>query len=362
MTKIRLFIVGLVLTLLPIMAQAQQPVKIEYFLDSDPGHGLARSITDIHVGGNQLSFDVSDAPAGAHVLYVRSQDSDGHWSTTMSRPLYVEQLQDIAYVEYFIDDDPGRGQATPVALPQQDYKAHLQLELELDVTGLSLGEHELSVRAYDVFDQWTDVMSRRFTVVKKEDEPEIPVGGGDLSRIEYFFDTDPGYGHGYPLEKPSSGENTYLMSFANIDAGFHLLCLRAQDDANNWSSTMSRPIYVIEPTGDIEVMEYFFDSDPGEGNGTAVELPTDASEPFAFQVPVEDLSYGIHKFYVRVKDSKGKWSLIRSATIEVIAQTGIEGITTDESPKDMYDLQGHKVTNTPHKGVYILGGKKVLVK
>ena len=362
MTGRHFFIVALVVAMIPMMVHAQQPVKVEYFLDSDPGYGLARFIKDIHVGGNQLTFDMSDASAGAHVLYVRSQDSDGHWSTTMSRPLYIEQLQDIVYVEYFIDDDPGRGLATPVALPQQDYKAHLQIDFNLNVADLSLGEHELAVRAYDVFGQWTDVMSRHFTVIEKNDEPEIPVGGGDLKRIEYFFDSDPGYGLGHQLEKPSSGEHIYQMSFANIGIGFHLLSIRAQDEANNWSSTMSRPIYVIDPMSDIETLEYFFDNDPGEGRGILVENSSAGKDSFAFQVSVEDLSYGVHTFYVRVKDTKGKWSVLRSTSIEVIAQTDIEGIAADEMHYDIYDLQGRKVTEPMHTGFYIFKGKIIFVK
>ena len=364
MTRRAFFIIALFMAMSPLMVNAQQPVIIEYFLDSDPGHGLAHTIKDIHIGSNQLTFDVSDASAGAHVLYVRSQDSDGQWSTTMSRPLYIEQLQDIAYVEYYIDTDPGQGMGTPVALPQQEYKAHLQLELALDISSLSLGEHELAVRAYDVFGQWSDILSRHFTIVEKE-EPEF----GDLSRIEYFFDTDPGYGLGYPLKKANTGEHTYQMSFANLEAGFHLLCLRAQykaDDAYQWSSTLSRPIYVVNSSSNIVAMEYYFDDEPGEGNGVAVEIPADISEPFAFQVDVNELSLGFHEFYVRVKDSNGKWSVLQSTTIEVIVPTGIDNIATDELQKDVYDLQGRQFAQ-PQRGVNIIrtfDGKKrkVLVK
>lgn len=308
-----------------VQAQEQEPVRMEYFLDTDPGYGLARMITNIHVGDNQLTFDLSDAPWGAHVLYVRSQDSNGHWSATMSRPLYIECLQDIVYVEYFIDSDPGVGQATPLTLPDQDYKAHLLFNFEVSTMSLSLGEHELFVRARDVFDQWTDVMSRRFTVVSNG-QPDIPVGGGDLSRLEYFFDTDPGYGLGFPLEKPSTGTNTYLMSFAAVGHGAHVLYLRAQDDANNWSSTLSRPLYVLNPQG-VQAIEYFIDNDPGEGQATSVALPDSLTAPFAFEVPVAQLADGKHQLSVRAKGLDGLWSPLSSEPFVIGNKDGVATIS-----------------------------------
>lgn len=304
-----------------VQAQEQEPVRMEYFLDTDPGYGLAQTITNIHVGNNELTFDLSDAPWGAHVLYVRSQDSEGHWSATMSRPLYIERLQDIAYVEYFIDNDPGIGQATPLALPLQEYKAHLLFNFEVNTASLSLGEHELFVRARDVFDQWTDVMSRRFTVVSGG-QPDPPIGGGDLKHLEYFFDTDPGYGLGLQLEKPSTGTNTYLMSFTTVDQGAHVLYLRAQDDKGNWSSTLSRPLYVINPQG-IAAVEYFIDSDPGEGCATPVTLPDSLADPFAFEVPVTQLADGKHQLSVRAKGLDGLWSPLRTEPFTINNMNGI---------------------------------------
>lgn len=301
-------------------ASAQDPYRVEYFLDNDPGYGLAPKITNIHVGGNELTFDLSEAPWGAHILYVRAQDTEGRWSTTMSRPLLIDRFQDIVYVEYFFDNDPGIGKGTAIQLPDQSYKAHLLLNLELDITGLSLGEHELLVRARDRFDQWTDVMSRRFTIVQGGvTPPDPPQPVGDLSRIEYFFDTDPGYGLGRKLENPRTGKNTYLMDFSDINDGAHLLCLRAQDTNGHWSTMLSRPIYIYRSSGKVEALEYFFDaSDPGEGKATAVQLPQNLNEPFAFDVSVDGLQSGQHQFCVRAKGDDGKWSMVYSEPFLIV--------------------------------------------
>lgn len=313
-------------TVSAMLALAQSSERVEYFLDTDPGYGLGKVISNIQVGNNQLIFDVCDAPDGAHVLYVRSQDDRGVWSTTLSRPLFIDRLQDIVYVEYFFDGkDPGVGNAISIALPEQDYKAHLDFSFSPDISMLDVGEHELSVRAKDAFDAWTDVMSRKFRIVKTDvSEPPTPVTG-DLARLEYFFDIDPGYGKGYPLQNPSTGTNIYQMSFDAVEAGAHVLYLRAQDKSGVWSSTMSRPLYALNPSdASITTLEYFFDNaDPGEGKAVAVTVPSNLLEPFTFDVVTEGLTVGNHQFNLRVQDKTGKWSVISSEPFEVTETNGI---------------------------------------
>lgn len=305
---------------------AQSPSRVEYYLDEEPGHGRAPSLAGIHVGGNELTFDLSRQPEGAHVLYVRAQDDAGRWSPTVARPLFIDRLQDIVYVEYFFDADPGIGRATPISLPEQDYKAHFDLSLQLDVSRLALGGHTLSVRARDRFDQWTDILTRPFSIVEGSDpidpEPQVET---DLSRLEYFFDTDPGHGKGTPLEQPRTGSNIYVMDFAAVQAGAHVLYLRAADESGQWSATVSRPLYVMPSTaGLITAIEYYFDdADPGCGNATAVELPEDASQPMAFDVDIDGLALGEHQLSVRVRDDAGRWSLVNSSPFSIGSDTGI---------------------------------------
>ncbi len=349
-----------VLALLPtLVLQAQEPLRVEYFLDSDPGYGQAQSIGSLTVGDNMLTFDLSDAAAGAHVLYVRCQDNTGRWSTTMSRPLYIERLQDIVYVEYFIDNDPGVGKATPLTLPDIDYKAHLDFDFTVNTASLALGIHELSVRACDALGQWTDVMTRQFEVVSGGGTEPV-VEPGDLSRIEYFFDHDPGYGKGIPLQKASTGENTYEVSFDSVEPGAHLFCLRAQEEHGRWSAVLSRPLYVINPIG-VAALEYFFDTDPGEGKGTPVAVPADLTEPIVFVANTDGLPVGEHRLSVRAKGLDGLWSMVSSSVFTIEDAQGIVTVVIERQDGDTYNLQGRRVPSTS-KGINIVDGKKVVVK
>lgn len=57
--------------------------------------------------------------------------------------------------------------------------------------------------------------------------------------------------------------------------------------------------------------EYFFDTDPGPGNGTPISISTPGvSVTFPAQIPT-NLLPGFHWLGIRVKDSDGKWSLFQ---------------------------------------------------
>lgn len=327
MNASRHFSLALALGCLATLA-AQEPLRVEYFLDADPGYGAAAVLANVHVGSSALTFDLSAAEAGAHVLYVRSQDAQGRWSPTVARPLFVDSYQDIVRVEYFFDgSDPGRGKATPVALPEQPYKAHFELPLALDVSSLDLGNHTLSVRALDRFDQWTDLLTRPFAIVEGGSDPIDPEPQvvTDLSRLEYFFDDDPGYGRATPLAAPRTGAHAYVMDFSAVEPGAHVLCLRAADKFGHWSPTVSRPLYVVPPAaGHIAALEYFFDgADPGEGRAVAVAVPADSSQPFAFDIDVKELLLGDHQLNVRACTADGRWSLLSSRPFTITSATGL---------------------------------------
>jgi hypothetical protein len=55
--------------------------------------------------------------------------------------------------------------------------------------------------------------------------------------------------------------------------------------------------------------EYFFDTDPGVGGGTALVVTPGDSILFSGNIPTASLSNGFHFLYVRSKDSNGKWGL-----------------------------------------------------
>jgi hypothetical protein len=60
----------------------------------------------------------------------------------------------------------------------------------------------------------------------------------------------------------------------------------------------------------INKSEYFFDVDPGVGNGTLLVVPAPGDAiTFSFSINTSGLSGGRHLFYIRTRTSNGNWSL-----------------------------------------------------
>jgi len=56
--------------------------------------------------------------------------------------------------------------------------------------------------------------------------------------------------------------------------------------------------------------EYFYDTDPGFGNGTAATItPTENPNEFTVELATTDVSCDFHDFYIRLQNSDGTWSL-----------------------------------------------------
>jgi hypothetical protein len=156
--KNRVIRVLLLLLLAAATSQAQMLTQAEYFVDADPGVGLATplllppgdTVTD------DFSIPVSGIPAGFHRLGVRTRDANGRWSIAIAAPFFVYSPQyqpvllpryfPITKAEYFFDTDPGQGMGFSLPLIRGDT---VDVDRYLRITGLDTGYHYLYVRAMD---------------------------------------------------------------------------------------------------------------------------------------------------------------------------------------------------------------------
>ena len=65
---------------------------------------------------------------------------------------------------------------------------------------------------------------------------------------------------------------------------------------------------------DISSLEYFFDTDPGLGNGTIIDVADVASLDENFSIPTTSLPIGTHRMFLRVKNSDNTWSMYDNNT------------------------------------------------
>lgn len=334
------------------MLQAQEAQRIEYFFDSDPGYGQAMAVEGAKEGEGTYTVDFSGLESGAHSFNIRAVDSEGNWSAVWSRAIYVYNLQGFEKVEYFIDNDPGTGNAT--AVPVTGNGAEQTLVFSIDISGLELGEHYMCVRAMDTLGQWSTLKSEMFTICEAV-EP-----AGDLARLEYFFDTDPGYGKGLAVAKAKEGEGTYFMSLEGLAAGAHSFNLRAQDVMGNWSAVWSRAIYVYT-LNNVAQVEYYIDNDPGEGMGTSVGTFSQGEEEqeIAFNVDLSDVGAGEHYLCVRTMDTSGVWSIVSKEPFTITESNGIEEVQWTQQVEIAYSdgvcLLGREEASDAPCNVQIVG-------
>lgn len=327
-----------------IEAPVLQEAFIEYYIDIDPGYGNANVVKEIEQGTNKISVDHANTEAGAHVLYLRSRDEYGRWSASVARPLYVSPVRQEQFVqmEYFFDDnDPGFGKATPLS----DFAVDMEeLVTMLSIDGLKAGAHLLNVRGQRANGLWTSVTSRSFLVIATE--PLKPF-------VEYFFDSDPGYGKGVVIKDIEKGTNHLVIDLGDLPTGAHVLYVRSRDEEGQWSVTVCRPFYVCRRVN-LTALEYFFDnSDPGQGKATPIALPTTGGDVITFEVKLTGLSTGEHTLNVRVKGNDGLWRPLASEAFTLTAHSGVSTIESGQTPTAIFTIGGYK-TGTPKQGVNIV--------
>ncbi|MEI6949438.1 MBG domain-containing protein, partial [Paraflavisolibacter sp. H34] len=322
--------------------RAQNVVKVEYFLDNDPGFGKGTNVPVTPGADITSNFQVpiNALADGFHNLYVRAlvqpyqvtennvTTHKGGWSLTRVRTLYKQgfagggfQSVNVVRGEYFIDTDPGFGQGT--AIPVTPGAELSNVSFAIDVSALSNGFHNLHARFKDAEGRWSLTPVRTFYK-----QNLIPNGDNtpNLVKGEYFFDTDPGFGNGTNIPFAAGkdlGGLSFTADVSALNGGFHQLYARFKDANGQWGQTITRAFFKqtytpAEALSDVVKLEYFIDSDPGHGNGTTVPLPPgkDISN-LTFALNMEEISIGNHRIYVRAQDAKGAWSLVRSGSFKV---------------------------------------------
>ena len=143
--------------------------------------------------------------------------------------------------------------------------------------------------------------------------------GQGFSKAEYFFDADPGINNGTSINLSSATDTfnfTTTASTISLSAGFHFLGLRVLHNDGVWSMFETRKFYITSPATtdvtDVVAAEYFFDTDPGPGNGFSLSVgATGGIVNFTAAIPTSFTS-GFHWLAIRTKDAEGKWSMFET--------------------------------------------------
>lgn len=233
--------------------------------------------------------------------------------------------QNISSIEYYFDSDPGIGNATTLTV---NANATIDANFSIPIGNLTEGFHTLYIRAKDDANVW-GLYDRRVFYVVKPSEKNI----SNLSSAEYYFDTDPGKGNAVALNinKGAIVDSNFTIPIGDLTEGFHTLYIRFKNEANTWSLYDRRVFFVTDATlsnnATITNMEYFFDADPGLGNGTALTVPANPAAENMFDVNVGSLSEGSHLLFIRAKNSSNIWSINTISAFTIDNTLGIQNFS-----------------------------------
>src|SRR3569832_340041 len=150
----RRLVVLLLLLCAPLCVGAQQVTQAEYFVDTDPGAGLATPMLAYDGNFNDavetvLKSNAAGWTVGMHVIGIRIKDNNGHWGpafrTTVSvqNPFVLPSIT-IATGECFWDTDPGQGNGTALLAFDGNFNDAYEVVARNGFVAPAMGMHTLN--------------------------------------------------------------------------------------------------------------------------------------------------------------------------------------------------------------------------
>jgi hypothetical protein len=244
---------------------------------------------------------------------------------------HTSHSQNITAAEYFIDLDPGPGNGTAITpITPGDV---VNFSTTVSTAALPDGFHFLAIRVRDANGVWSLFERRGFYISGTVSETD------NITAAEYFFDADPGPGNGTALSigTPGSVVNFTPVIPQSLSAGFHYLAIRTKDAGGKWSLFERRSFYVsgtVSPMPIITAAEYFLDTDPGRGNGTALTITTPGdivTQTFNISLS-RTISLGQHFLGIYVRDQDNNWSQFAYDTLNVKIKAPATDVTVNVAP------------------------------
>jgi hypothetical protein len=307
------------------LAQLHSVNAAEYYFDSDPGpgHGIPISVTTDDVVALDGTISTSGLSPGVHVLNVRVRREDGIWSTTTRRMIRIGIGTTFSAAEVFFDTDPGLGAATAIPITA----AGVMNQSAFPIPALTRGFHRLNLRCYSG-GTWSAASSK-----------VLRLGSALIDGAEAYFDTDPGEGHGIPIDVGTGLDVTALDSSVSVLAagtGFHNVYMRFRG-GGVWSFPKNQTLRIgpwVDGGADrISGAEFFVDSDPGPGNGCALYASDGAfdsgSEAAQRYIMGSALGQGSHVIGLRIRDGGGRWQNTIRDTVQVLQAHVVTTVRAD---------------------------------
>jgi len=298
------------------------------------------------------NFTTNTLPKGAHNITLRVQDNEGFWSRDVSELLVVHE-RPVAIIES-ISPDPAldtvailfNATATDdgtiercVWTSDLDGELHNDSAVNFTTTGLSVGTHNISLRALDNHGAWSEEVNDTLIVHRKPMVEEIAftIENGTVNRDtvllseSIFFDAmidDDGTIESYSWRIVNeTGNETYTTTAQNftqenMELGIYKVYLMVLDNHGAWSEETNKTLVVHErPTAIIEELRPNPARDIDEICLTGRGTDDGTIERYLWKIDGEKISEGVNPVHclpplpeesymisLSVRDNHGVWS------------------------------------------------------
>lgn len=182
-----------------------------------------------------MSIDISSLSPGLHTFAMRVQDSEGLWSSSVTRLLFVPEASSGTLVnyQYWLDNDIQHAVIVPSSANHGVFS--------IDISSLSEGMHSLAIRVQNTDGKWSSSVTRFFL------KPVAPCEA-TIVRCKYWFDDDVQHAVTALLD----GNNGVIgLDVSQLTAGEHTLSWTVGDDKGAWSEITTEVFIAPGPPGDV---------------------------------------------------------------------------------------------------------------
>ncbi len=278
-------------------------VKAEYFFDNDPGFGSGTNIPVTQaedIANLNFAANINGLTTGIHRMFVRTKNAAGRWSIAHLHLFYKASSNApiITQAAYYFDGNSNNATNIPITQAANI----VDLDVLINTSSLSTGIHRMHLRTKDDEGKWS--VTNVYLFYKTSSPTPIV-------KVEYYVDNNA------VVEVPVTQSTdiidlNFSVNISNLPIGIHRMYLRTKDADGKWSIINVHLFYKSANSANpnITQSEYFFDTDPGFGNGNSLAISPSANISDAiFSINISALTNGTHKFFLRTKDADGKWSI-----------------------------------------------------
>ncbi|TAD80999.1 MAG: RHS repeat protein, partial [Bacteroidetes bacterium] len=201
------------------------PNQVEYWFNND--FAGRKSAPLAGTGNQEIQFDTKDLDQGQHTVFWRTRAKGDLWSSVVSSTFRKSAKSDgISQMEYWFNNGFDRRK-------QKTVSNFAQVEEDLDITDLPLGNHRLFYRFQHAGGKWSAINTADYN--KRTGFETGPL------QMQYWFDSAVGVPNSLVVSTANEGD--FGLSAHHLDSGWHKVFIRFRKSGGLWSSLISNRFY-----------------------------------------------------------------------------------------------------------------------